>query len=64
MNLDNLFAWIVDIVLSFAATGNLDTLQTWIWKAQAKVVYESRASAWGSPRFFEEQDSNSKAIKK
>ncbi len=52
MNLDKLYAWIIGIVMMFAATGHLDTLQTWIWKAQAKVIYESRASAWPSPRFF------------
>ena len=52
MNLDRLFAWIAGVVMAFAITGQLDTLQTWIWKAQAKVIYESRTSTWGSPRFF------------
>jgi hypothetical protein len=52
MNLDKLFAWIVGIVLSFAVVGQLDVLQSWIWRAQAKVVYESRTSTWGSPKFF------------
>ena len=62
MNLDNLFGWIIGIVLTFAGAGNLNTLQTWIWKAQAKVVYESRASAWGSPRFFVHHDLNLKVM--
>ena len=52
MNLDKLFAWIVGVVIAFAATGHLDVLQAWIWRAQAKVIYESRSSAWGSPKFF------------
>ncbi len=52
MNLDKLFAWAVRVVLVFAASGRLDILQNWIWWAQAKVVYESRTSTWGSPRFF------------
>ena len=52
MNLDKLVTWITGVVLMFAACGQLDTLQLWIWKAQAKVVYESRTSTWGSPRFF------------
>lgn len=52
MNLDKLFTWIAGIGIAFAVTGHLDTLQAWIWKAQAKVVYESRSSQWGSPRFF------------
>ena len=52
MNLDKLFTWVAGAVLAFALTGQLPTLQHWIWKAQAKVIYESRASTWGSPRFF------------
>ncbi len=52
MNLDKLFAWVISVVIGFAATGNLDVLQRWIWRAQAKVIYESRSSQWGSPRFF------------
>ena len=52
MNLDKLFAWVVGVVFVFAATGRLEVLQNWIWRAQARVVYESRTSTWGSPRFF------------
>ena len=53
-----MFAWIVVIVMAYAASGHLDTLQRWIWKAQAKVVYESRTSTWGSPRFFADDESH------
>lgn len=52
MNLDKLFSWIAGIVIAFAVVGKLDVLQMWIWRAQARVVYESRTSTWGSPRFF------------
>lgn len=52
MNLDKLFTWITGVVIAFAVTGNLDVLQKWIWRAQAKVIYESRTSTWGTPRFF------------
>jgi hypothetical protein len=52
MNLDKLFAWITAVVIVFAATGNIDVLQKWIWRAQANVILESRSSNWGSPRFF------------
>lgn len=52
MNLDKLFSWIAGIVIAFAVVGNLDVLQAWIWRAQAEVVYQSRTSTWGSPRFF------------
>lgn len=52
MNLDKLFEWIIIIVSCFAVTGNLDTLTRWVYRAQAKLVYESRASNWGSPLVF------------
>ncbi len=32
--------------MAFAATEQLDVLQAWVWKAQAKVIYESRTSTW------------------
>lgn len=59
MNLDKLFAWVIGVVLVFAATGRLEALQNWIWRAQTKVIYESRSSTWGSPRFFKEKPNNS-----
>lgn len=52
MNLEKLFTWIMGIVIAFAATGQFDVLQAWVWRTQAKVIYESRTSTWGSPRFF------------
>lgn len=55
MNLDKLMAWVVAVVMLFAGTGNLNVLQRWVWKAQAKVIYQSRSSTWGSPRFFENE---------
>lgn len=52
MNFDKLFTWIVGVVIAFAATGRLDILQSCVWRAQAKLIYESRTSTWDSPRFF------------
>ena len=52
MNFDKLYAWALGIVLAFAMAGRLDMLQHWIWKAQARVLFESRTATWGSPRFF------------
>lgn len=52
MNLDKLFSWIAGIVIACAAVGQLNALQNWVMRAQAKVIYESRSSSWGSPRFF------------
>lgn len=45
MNLDKLISIAVAVVIGAAAVGKLDVLQNWIWRAQAKLVYESRASA-------------------
>jgi hypothetical protein len=56
MNLDKMFVWITALVIAFAAAGKLDLLQNWIWHAQAKVVYESRTSTWGSPGFLRRQE--------
>lgn len=52
MNLNKLFTLVTGIVLSLALVGKLDDLQLWIWKAQAKVIYESHTETWGSPRFW------------
>lgn len=52
MNLEKLLTWIIGVVIAFSAAGKLDLLQIWIWKAQAKVIYESQSAKWGSPRFF------------
>ncbi|MBN8542358.1 MAG: hypothetical protein J0L82_18350 [Deltaproteobacteria bacterium] len=65
MNLEKMFVWITAVVIAFATAGKLDVLQNWIWRAQAKVIYESRTSTWGSPRLFrsEEVRSNHKGDK-
>ena len=57
MDLEKLIALIASIVLLASATGQLGALQKWIWRAQAQVVYQSRTSTWGSPRFFEPEAS-------
>lgn len=52
MNLDKIFSWIIGVVICYAFFGDLGYLQNWISKAQAKLIYDSRASSWGSPKFF------------
>ena len=52
MNLDKLITISVGVVLALSITMNLYKLQTLIWRAQAKLIYESRTETWGSPRFF------------
>ena len=42
------------IVIGAAAIGKLDTLQKWVWKSQAQLLYQSRSSTWGSPNVFRE----------
>lgn len=54
MNFDKIIPLIAAVVIAAAAAGKLDALTLWVYKAQAKLVYESRSSAWGSPRFFPE----------
>lgn len=63
MNLDKLFSWIAGIVIACAAVGHLDDLQNWVMRAQAKVIYESRSSQWGSPRFFPANTEDRKDVK-
>ncbi len=54
MNFDKLIEWAVIVVLAYAMTGHLGTLQRWIWREQVKVLYASRASAWPTPRLWTE----------
>ena len=48
MNIEKLIPYILSIVIGAAAIGKIDDLQIWIIKAQAKVLYESRSSNWGT----------------
>jgi hypothetical protein len=54
MNFDKLYFWTVGLVIAAAIAGHLEELQRSIWLAQANLIRESRASDWGSPRFFPE----------
>ncbi|HWU43547.1 MAG TPA: hypothetical protein VN132_08920, partial [Bdellovibrio sp.] len=50
-----LIFWSVTVITGLAGTYNIDAIQMAIWKAQAKLVYESRTTTWGSPRFFKNE---------
>lgn len=64
MNLDKLFALVIGTVLLISSVVRLDGLQAWVWRAQAKLIYESRTETWGSPRFFpRESDRHETKIK-
>lgn len=58
MNLDKLTTFAISVVLAAALMGSLDRLQIWILKSQTKLLYESRASAWGNPSVFKIKNSN------
>ncbi len=58
MNLDKLIAIAAGVVLALSLTMNLDKIQNLIWRAQAKLIYESRTETWGSPRFFPRESDN------
>ncbi|MBL7545799.1 MAG: hypothetical protein JNL11_18425 [Bdellovibrionaceae bacterium] len=61
MNLDKLITIAAGVVLAFLLTMNLDKIQTLIWRAQAKLIYESRTETWGSPRFFPRESDKQEA---
>lgn len=61
MNLSKLVILSAGIVLALSATMNLNQLQTWIWRAQARLIYESRTETWGSPRFFPRESDKQEA---
>ena len=54
MNLDKLGQFAATVVIAAAVAGHLDLLNHWVQIATAKLVWESRTSTWGSPRFFPE----------
>ena len=56
MNLDKNSSFAITVVIMTAMAGNLDRLNHWVQVATAKVLWESRASAWGSPQFWPERN--------
>lgn len=52
MNLNSLIQWCVGIVVAWSAFSHIDEIHRGILKAQAVLIYESRASTWGSPKFL------------
>ncbi len=56
MSLDKISSFAITVVIIAAVAGNIDRLQNWVQVATAKVLWESRSSAWGSPRFWPDRD--------
>lgn len=63
MSLDKLFEWVIVIIIGFALVGKLDAITRWVHCSQAKLVYQSRASAWGNPSIFKDASSTSSSVK-
>ncbi len=47
MNLNKLMTISVGAVIACSITMNLNEIHTWIWRAQSKLIYESRTETWG-----------------
>ena len=54
MGMEKVGQFAVTVVIAAAVAGHLDSLNRWVQVATAKLVWESRTSTWGSPRFFPE----------
>jgi hypothetical protein len=52
MNQNILITWTFGIVLAASINGHLGDLQQWVWKNQANLLRQSRASTWGSRRIW------------
>ncbi|KHD87213.1 MAG: hypothetical protein OM95_15640 [Bdellovibrio sp. ArHS] len=69
MNLSGLIFWSATVIAGLTGMYNMEGIQRAIWRAQARILYESRTETWGSPRFLEIklQDNgktNSKSLKR
>lgn len=60
MNLTNLIFWSASVITALAGVHNIDSIQRAIWKAQARIIYESRTETWGSPKFLRNEQRQSK----
>jgi hypothetical protein len=54
MNFSKLTDFAIVIVMAALISGRLPELNRWVHLQTAKLLYSSRSSTWGSPRFFSE----------
>ncbi|MEK6773206.1 MAG: hypothetical protein AABY64_04645 [Bdellovibrionota bacterium] len=52
MNLGRLTDFAITLVFAVAVAGYLPGFNRWVYIQTAKLLSSSRASSWGSPRFF------------
>lgn len=53
MNFTNLVSWSLWVIIGLLGVHQIDEIQLGILKARSKLIYESRSSSWGSPKFLE-----------
>lgn len=58
MNLTNLIFWSASVITALAGVHNIDSIQRTLWKAQARIIYESRTETWGSTKFLKNDNSH------
>lgn len=63
MNFDKLLPFVISLIIGATAIKKIDTLQMWIWKSQAQLLYQARASKWGSPSIFKNYSSTQSSAK-
>lgn len=62
MSLGNLIFWSASVITALAGVHNIDSIQRAIWKAQARIIYESRTETWGSPKFLKNDNSRQRKV--
>lgn len=54
MNFSNLIFWAVTVITGLLGAYKIGAIQRMVWRAQAKVIYESRTATWGTPKMLKE----------
>jgi hypothetical protein len=55
MNLNSLVQFCVGVVIAWCAVTHIDDIRRSIFRAQAVLMYDSRASSWGSSDCFKQE---------
>ncbi len=55
MNLNGLVQFCVGIVIAWCAVTHIDDIRRSIFRAQAVLMHDSRASSWGLPDYFKQE---------
>jgi hypothetical protein len=63
MNLSNLIFWSATFIIGLTGVYNIEGIQRAVWRAQARLLYESRTETWGSPQFLKMNEKSSSSKK-